>query len=82
MLMIITLSINKRLTFTDLMQLTSLGKGSLSNHIDKLREDGLVVTRTVFSLSGPRLIVEITEPGMDVYRSYLSLLKRLMELQE
>lgn len=81
MLMIITLSINRRLTFTDLLQLTSLGKGSLSNHIDKLREDGLVSTRTVFSFSGPRLVVEITESGMEVYRDYLSLMRRLLELQ-
>ena len=81
MLMIITLSINRKLTFTDLLQLTSLGKGSLSNHIDRLREDGLVLTRTVFSFSGPRVIVEITESGLEVYRDYLKLMKQLMDLQ-
>ena len=78
MLIIITLSINKKLTFTELLQLTSAGKGSLSNHLERLKEEGLVRSRTVFGLAGPRLVVEITEDGKEVYSDYLMLLRKLM----
>lgn len=82
MLMIISLSINKRLTFTELLQLTSIGKGSLSNHLEKLEESGLIRSKTVFSLSGPRLVIEITESGEEIYAEYQSLLRKLMFLED
>lgn len=81
MLIIITLSINKRLSFTELLQLTSTGKGSLSNHIDKLQESGLVRTKMAFRLSGPRLIIEITKTGLEIYEKYTRLLKKLLSLE-
>lgn len=82
MLMIISLSIHKKLTFTELLQLTSVGKGSLSNHIEKLQEVGLVRSRTVFSFSGPRLVIEITESGKEIYVEYQNLLRKLMFLND
>lgn len=77
---LITLAINRRLTFTDLQKITSMGKGSLSNHIEKLQAGKLVRTRTVLSPSRPRMIVEITKEGLDAYNNYIMILKKLMFL--
>lgn len=78
LLIIVTLAINTRMTFTDLMLVTSTGKGSLSHHIQKLQEGGLIRTRTALSLAGPRVMVEITDNGLDVYRQYISLLRSII----
>ena len=67
---LITLALNRKLTFTELLTITSIGKGSLSNHIEKLESNGLVNVRTVLRSSGPRVIVEITERGVAAYRKY------------
>ena len=75
---LITLALNSKLTFTELLIITSIGKGSLSNHIEKLESNGLVNVRTVLRSSGSRVIVEITEKGMAVYRKYSEILRYLM----
>ncbi len=78
LMIIISLALNRKLTFTDLLTITSLGKGSLSNHLDKLREGGLIKIKTVFSPIGPRVMVEITEEGMSAYENYSKILKKLL----
>ncbi|MHB8361035.1 MAG: transcriptional regulator [Thermoplasmataceae archaeon] len=75
MLIIISLSHNKKLSFSDLLKLTSTGKGSLSNHLSKLEENGLIRVFNVFSVSGPRVMVEITIQGKEVYEKLSTLLK-------
>lgn len=75
---IIALSINFRLSFKDLTAITSLGKGSLSNHLSKLEEGGLVKTKTVLKRGGPRVYVEITDEGKKVYSRYVEILKRII----
>lgn len=75
---LITLALNTKLTFTELLTITSIGKGSLSNHIEKLASNGLVNVRTVLRSSGPRVIVEITEKGMAAYRKYSEILRYLI----
>ncbi|WMT44418.1 MAG: transcriptional regulator [Cuniculiplasma divulgatum] len=75
---LITLALNTKLTFTELLTITSIGKGSLSNHIEKLESNGLVNVRTVLRSSGPRVIVEITEKGMAAYRKYSEILRYLI----
>ena len=77
MVIIISLVHNKRLSFTELSKLTFSGKGSLSNHISKLEERGLLKTYYAFSVSGPRLMLTITDSGMRVYNDYANLLKKI-----
>ena len=76
-LILLSLGMNRRVGFTDLLELTRVGKGSLSHHLARLSEGGLVASRTVFTLGGPRVAVEITPRGEQVYRR---LLKALTEL--
>lgn len=82
LLLLIILSINRRMTFSELLHATSMGKGSLSNHIEKLEEMDLIKTRNVFKLSGPRVIVEITNKGMDTYKKYIELINKLSTASE
>jgi len=81
LIIIISLAINRKLSFTDLLTITSLGKGSLSNHLDKLQKNGLIKIKTVFKQNGPRVSIEITENGLDAYRNYSSLLRELTGLK-
>ncbi len=64
-----------------MITITSLGKGSLSNHLDKLQANGLITIKTVLKVGGPRVIVEITEKGMEAYRNYSALLNKIMSLK-
>jgi DNA-binding MarR family transcriptional regulator len=82
LLILISLSINKKLGFTEILELTGLGKGSLSNHIQKLEESGYIRTRKVTVFGGRRLIVEITEKGLSAYNDYLNLLRSIVLNQD
>ena len=75
---LITLALNRKLTFTELLTITSIGKGSLSNHIEKLESNGLVNVSTILRSSGPRVIIEITEKGVAAYRKYSEILRYLI----
>jgi DNA-binding HxlR family transcriptional regulator len=81
LIILISLAINRKLSFSDLMAITSLGKGSLSNHLDKLHENGLIGIKTVFRVNGPRISIEITEKGMEAFRDYSDLLKKIMAIE-
>lgn len=78
LIIIISLALNKKLTFTDLLAITAVGKGSLSNHLDKLKESGLIKIKTVFRPSGPGVSIEITNEGMSAYETYSKILKKLL----
>lgn len=67
LLILLSLGLNRRIGFSELLELTRVGKGSLSHHLSVLSDRGLVVTRTVFSLGGPRVAVEITPKGEEAY---------------
>ncbi|MHB1439935.1 MAG: transcriptional regulator [Cuniculiplasma sp.] len=77
MVIIISLVHNKRLSFTELSKLTFSGKGSLSNHISKLEERGLIRTYCAFGVGGPRSMLTITDLGLKVYNNYANLLKKI-----
>jgi len=51
-LILISLALNKHLAFVDLLELTGLGKGSLSNHLDKLEASGLIKSRILRTFGG------------------------------
>lgn len=79
LLILISLGMNRHLGFLDLLNLTSVGKGSLSNHIQKLEEKGLIKIRKIPTFGGPRVRIEITSEGLAVYRKYLELLSKLID---
>jgi len=75
-LILISLNINEKMYFTDLLNLTGTGKGSLSNNLDILKKYGYIVDRMVFSLTGPRRLISITEKGQDFYDKYTNLISK------
>ena len=77
LLILMALATNKRLTFTQLLNLTGGGKGSLNNNLSKLEEGKLIKFQNAFTLKGPRLFVTITENGLKIYRTYINLIKNL-----
>jgi DNA-binding MarR family transcriptional regulator len=77
LLIVISLSINRRMVFTDLLKLTGAGKGSLSNHLERLSIGGYIRLRVIPTLGGPRTIAEITQKGLDLYRKYLEIMEKI-----
>jgi DNA-binding MarR family transcriptional regulator len=79
-LILISLSISKKLSFVELLALTGLGKGSLENHLEKLSTSEFVVTRNIKTFSGTREFVEITKKGQEICRSLLMELQKVGKL--
>lgn len=77
LLIVISLALNRRLGFTELLELTGTGKGSLSNHLERLAAAGYVKIRVVPTLKGPRTVVEVTDKGLETYRKYLALIEKI-----
>ncbi|HZW54922.1 MAG TPA: transcriptional regulator [Nitrososphaerales archaeon] len=78
-LILFSLALNSRLGFVDLLNLTGTGKGSLSNHLEKLEAAGYIRTRSTMTFSEPRIVAEITEKGLE---SYKTLVKTIGELRK
>ena len=76
-LILVSLAINGKLGFLDLLQLTGMGKGSLSNHIEKLEAAGYVASKRILVWGGHRVVVEITRKGLDAYDAYVNAMKAL-----
>jgi DNA-binding MarR family transcriptional regulator len=76
-LILISLAMNTRLGFIDLLRLTGMGKGSLSNHLEKLEAAEYVKTKRVMVWGGHRVMVEITPKGLGVYENYVNTMRLL-----
>jgi len=70
-LILISLSINNKLSFVELLELTGLGKGSLENHVEKLAASGYVTTRNIKTFGGMRMIIEISDKGKETCKTLL-----------
>ncbi len=70
-LILILLAMNKKLSASDLRSFVGLGKGSLENHLSKLKSSELVRVRSVRSWGGSHQVVEITEKGMEECKALL-----------
>ncbi len=77
-LILISLGMNRALAFSDLLELTGTSKGSLGHHLEQLGSAGLVRSRMVFTLGGPRVRVEITPQGLAKYDELARELARLV----
>ena len=76
-LILISLALNDKMYFTDLLTLTNTGKGSLSNHLDILIKYGYIKDKNVFTIGGPRRLFEITEKGKIFYQNYTKIISKL-----
>jgi DNA-binding MarR family transcriptional regulator len=81
-LILISLALNRKMSFVALLGLTGIGKGSLFNHLEKLEASGYVATRTVKTFGGYRTSVEITEKGLVAYNSLLRTLSSFQQTGE
>lgn len=72
---LMSLAINSKMKFTDLMRMTGSGKGSLWNHIDQMAQAGLVRRSKVSFFTSPRMFVEITARGLEVYEELLGVIR-------
>ena len=79
-LILVSLAVSGKLGFLDLLQLTGMGKGSLSNHLEKLEAAGYVKTRRTMVWGGHRVVVEITEKGLSTYKIYMRAVDALHRL--
>ncbi len=78
-LILVSLALNRKVTFMDLMTLTGVGKGSLSNHLEKLGSSGFITIRTRATFSRDRCIIEITEKGLEAYKTLVKTMSSLNE---
>jgi len=78
LIIIMSLGVSKKMRLTDLMKLIGCGKGSISNHIDKLEKSGFVTTRDASFFTSPRIVVEITKKGEEFYDNYLRMLEKIV----
>jgi DNA-binding MarR family transcriptional regulator len=76
-LILISLALNKRLGFVDLLNLTGMGKGSLSNHLEKLETAGYINSKSLMTFGGSRVVYEITQKGIETYGNLLRILGKL-----
>jgi len=76
-LILFSLALNSRLGFIDLLNLTGTGKGSLSNHLEKLEASGYIRTSRTMTFGGPRIVAEISPKGMEAYVSLVEAVGRL-----
>jgi DNA-binding PadR family transcriptional regulator len=56
------------------MGVTEVGKGSLSNHLEKLEKFGYVTITTRKTFGGYRTTVEMTERGLEAYNNLVKTL--------
>ena len=81
LIILLIIALNEKITFSNLHKYLGGSKGSLKNNLDILEEDELIKSYNVFSLSGPRLVYEITPKGLKFYQKYLEILNKLNENQ-
>lgn len=75
----IALYYENRMSFTELLNFSSLPKSSLSFHLQVLEDEGFIKTYKVFSIGGIRTEIKITDNGKQIIKKYLSYIKNLKE---
>lgn len=78
-LILVSLGLNHKMTYMDLLTLAGVGKGSLSHHLEKLESSGYIVMRTRATFSGNRTTIEITEKGLEAYDSLVRTMSAFRE---
>jgi len=81
-LVLTALYLSQRLTFSELVRVTGLSKGSLEHHVAVLEREGLVKRVRRPTLAGPRLFIEITAEGRRVLERVIEVLSRVLRERE
>jgi len=76
-LIMLSLGVNRRMSFAALLRLSHCAKGSLSYHLKQLEGAGLLHVSTVFTLGGPRVIADITPKGRARFSELMDELQHL-----
>jgi DNA-binding MarR family transcriptional regulator len=79
LLILIMLKVNGRMRFYELQSTLGIGKGSLSNHIDKLEENDLVKVRDVLTVTGPGKSLELTSKGKEIVGEYSEIMRIIFD---
>ncbi len=77
LIIILIIALNGKITFSNLHKYLGGSKGSLKNNLNIIEENKLIRSYNVFSLSGPRLVYEITPKGLEFYQKYFEILNQL-----
>ena len=79
-LILVLLTLSRRMSSVELRTLTGLGKGSLENHLNKLESFGYVRISNAKSIGArgvPRQMVEISEKGLSACRALVKSMSSL-----
>ena len=63
----------------DLKKILGIPWGNLSTHLRRLEEAGYIKRRHVLTVRGPRVMVSLTERGLDAYSELSTTLRKLLE---
>ncbi len=77
LLILICLSMNRKLGFTELSKLTGLAKGSLGNHLTKLSSSGLISVSEHSFFTSRRIAIKITVKGLETINKYITAINEL-----
>ncbi|MHA2247440.1 MAG: transcriptional regulator [Candidatus Hodarchaeales archaeon] len=70
------------LTQGELKKKCKITWGSITTHLNRLQEVGYVVQRHVISRKGPRVLVDVTTKGINVYKETLANFQRFFGRME
>jgi DNA-binding MarR family transcriptional regulator len=79
-MILVLLTLARKMSAVQLRNLTGLGKGSLENHLDKLESSGyvrLTYEKSLGERGVPRQVVEVTEKGIDACRALVKSMSSL-----
>jgi DNA-binding PadR family transcriptional regulator len=79
-MILVVLSMARRMSSVELRILTGLGKGSLENHLDKLESLGYIEisnAKSIGARGSSRQMVEITEKGINACRALVKSISSL-----
>jgi len=63
----------------DLKKMLGIPWGNLSTHLRRLEEAGYIRRRHVLTVRGPRVLVSLTERGVDAYSELSATLRKLLK---
>jgi DNA-binding MarR family transcriptional regulator len=76
-LILILLSVHKRMSLIELGRFTGLGRSSLGNHLQKLEAAGYIEAKAVPTFGGRRQMIEITKKGLEDCRMLLDMIRNV-----
>ena len=76
-LILILLSVHKRMRLVELGRFTGLGRSSLGNHLQILEASGYVEIKVTNTFAGRRQMIEITRKGLEDCRKLLDVIRRV-----